>query len=61
MGYQRQQIAKVCGRDFKGNSKQKYCWRVCVARKQKEQLAALAEYRKTCPHCGELIRLKSGR
>jgi hypothetical protein len=51
----------VCKREFKGNSKQKYCWRVCVARKQKEQLAALAEYRKTCPHCGELIRLKSGR
>jgi hypothetical protein len=34
MGYQRQQIAKVCGvckRDFKGSSKQKYGSRKCAA------------------------------
>ena len=64
MVYQRQQIATVCGvckRDFKGNSKQKYCSREYAARKQKEQLAALAEYRKKCPHCGELIGPMSGK
>jgi hypothetical protein len=64
MGYQRQQIAKVCGvceRDFKGSSKQKYCSRECAAKKQKEQLAALAEYRKRCPHCGKQIGPRSGK
>jgi hypothetical protein len=64
MGYKRQQIVKVCAvckRDFKGNSKQKYCSRGCAAKKQKEQLAALAEYRKKCPHCGEPIGPMSGR
>ena len=64
MGYQRQQIAKVCDvckRDFSGNSKQKYCSRECARKKQKEQLAALAEYRRKCPHCGKPIRPMSGK
>jgi hypothetical protein len=64
MGYKRQQIAKVCDvckRDFKGNTKQKYCSRECAARKQKEQLANLAEYRRKCPHCGEPIGPMSGQ
>jgi hypothetical protein len=64
MAYQRQQIPKVCDvckRDFVGNSKQKYCSRECAGKKQKEQLTSLAEYRKKCPHCGELIEPRSGR
>ena len=64
MGYQKQQIAKVCGacgQDFAGSSKQKYCSRRCAARRQKEQLAALAAYRKTCPHCGKPIGPMSGK
>jgi hypothetical protein len=64
MGYRKQQIAKVCGvceKDFLGSNKQKYCSRECAAKKQKEQLAALAEYRRKCPHCGKQIGPKSGR
>jgi hypothetical protein len=64
MGYQRQQIPKVCdvcGREFMGNTKQKYCSRVCARKWQKEQLAALAAYRRKCPHCGELIGSMSGK
>lgn len=58
MTYKRQQmprICDVCKRSFSGNGKQKYCSRECAGKKQKEQLAALAEYRKKCPHCGEPI------
>jgi hypothetical protein len=64
MSYKRQQIAKVCEvckRNFKGSSKQKYCSRECAAKKQKEQLAALAEYRRKCPHCGEPIGPMRGK
>jgi hypothetical protein len=61
MGYQRQQIAKVCGRDFKGNSKQKYCSRECARRRQRAPLAALAAYRRTCPHCGGQLWPMSGK
>jgi hypothetical protein len=64
MAYKRQQIAKVCDvckRDFTGNTKQKYCSRECAGKKQKEQLTALAEYRRKCPHCGEPISPKSGK
>ncbi len=64
MPYRKQQITKVCGvcnRDFLGNSKQKYCTPECAAKKQKEQLAALAEYRRKCPHCGNQIGPKSGK
>jgi hypothetical protein len=64
MGYQRQQIPKVCGacgREFKGNSKQKYCSRECARRRQKEQLAALAAYRRRCPHCGKQLGPMSGK
>jgi hypothetical protein len=62
--YQKQQIAKVCGvceKDFLGNGKQKYCSRECADKKQREQLAALAEYRRKCPHCGKQIEPKSGK
>jgi hypothetical protein len=55
MGYQRQQLAKVRGlwkRDFQGCSKQKYCSRECARKRQKEQLAALVEYRRKCLHSG---------
>ena len=64
MGYQKQQIAKVCEvckGDFKGNSKQKYCSRECARKRQKQQLAALAEYRKKCPHCGEQLGPMTGK
>jgi hypothetical protein len=64
MGYTRQQIPKVCGvcgREFKGNTKQMYCSRECARRRQKEQLAALAEFRRKCPHCGELIGPMGGK
>jgi hypothetical protein len=55
MGYQKQQIDKVCPVcrvDFKGNSKQKYCSDSCRNKRQKEQLAALTERRRKCPSCG---------
>jgi hypothetical protein len=64
MAYQRQQIAKVCDvckKDFRGSTKQKYCSRECAGKKQKEQLTALADYRRKCPHCGEPIGPKSGK
>jgi hypothetical protein len=64
MGYQRQQIPKVCGvcwREFRGNTKQKYCSRECAHKRQKVQLAALAAYRSKCPHCGEPIGPMSGK
>jgi hypothetical protein len=64
MGYQRQQLPKVCGacgREFRGNSKQKYCSRECGRRRQKEQLAALAAYCRKCPHCGEQLGPMSGK
>jgi hypothetical protein len=61
MGYTRQPIAKVCGREFKGNTKQKCCSRECARRRQKEQLAALAAYRRTCPHRGEQLGPMSGK
>jgi hypothetical protein len=64
MDYQRQQIPKVCGvcdREFKGNTKQKYCSRECARRRQREQLAALAEYRQKCPHCGGQLGPMSGK
>jgi hypothetical protein len=64
MGYKRQQIAKVCDvckRDFKGNNKQKNRSRECACKRQKEQLAALAEYRRKRPHCGEPLGPMSGR
>jgi hypothetical protein len=64
MGYQRQQIPKVCGvcdREFKGNTKQKYCSWECARKRQKEQLAALAAYRRKCPHCGAQLGPMSGK
>jgi hypothetical protein len=64
MAYQRQQIPKVCGvcgREFKGHTKQKYCSRECAGRRQREQLAALAEYRRKCPHCGGKLGPMSGK
>jgi hypothetical protein len=64
MAYVRQQIPKtceVCGQGFRGKSNQKCCSRACARRRQREQLAALAEARRHCPHCGKPLTPKSGR
>jgi hypothetical protein len=62
--YVRQQIPKTCGacgQGFRGKSNQKYCSRDCAQQRQREQLAALTESRRHCPHCGQPLSPKSGR
>jgi hypothetical protein len=64
MPYERQQIpntCEACGTEFLGKSNAKYCSRACARRRQREQLAALAEARRHCPHCGKPLSPKSGR
>jgi hypothetical protein len=64
MAYSKQQIPKicgVCGKRFLGKTNQKYCSRICAKRRQREQLAALAESRRECPHCHQPLLPKSGR
>jgi hypothetical protein len=63
MAYVKQQIPKTCeacSTEFLGKSNAKYCSRDCARRRQREQLAALAEARRQCPHCGEPLTPKSG-
>jgi hypothetical protein len=64
MAYVKQRIPKTCGacgQGFLGKSNAKYCSRDCARRRQREQLAALAESRRHCPHCGKPLTPKSGR
>jgi hypothetical protein len=64
MAYVKQQIPRICGycgEGFLGKSNQKYCSRVCARQRQQEQLAALTESRRRCPHCDRPLTPKSGR